>query len=158
MILFIIFSLLSVLNESLIPCMGIRYQILWSANRSTSTRQTCGMYPSLVDMWLDDNFARSWLFFTIHWIILPIYLCNSETEPIWLCVGGISVLPLTDYRTYLIKYLNWGLFRVMQTLGGHGHFGGYDHLLFDRLKNLIDIKIMISDHRLCLIGPWVSEK
>ena len=110
MILFIIFSLLSVLNESLIPCMGIRYQILWSANRSTSTRQTCGMYPSLVDMWLDDNFARSWLFFTIHWIILPIYLCNSETEPIWLCVGGISDPPLTEYRICLIKYFNWGLF------------------------------------------------
>ena len=44
------------------------------------------------------------------------------------------------------KYLNWGLFRVMQTLGGHGHFDGYDHLLFDLLKNLRDIKGRITDY------------
>ena len=34
----------------------------------------------------------------------------------------------------------------MQTLGGHGNFGGYNHLLFNRLKNLIDIKGRITDY------------
>ena len=39
--------------------------------------------------------------------------------------------PLTEYRTYPIKYLNFSLFQVMQALDGHGHFGGDDLLLFD---------------------------
>ena len=34
----------------------------------------------------------------------------------------------------------------MQTLGGHGHFGGHDQPLFDRLKNLINIKGQITDY------------
>ena len=34
----------------------------------------------------------------------------------------------------------------MQTLGGYGHFGRYDHLMFERLKNLIDIKGRILDY------------
>ena len=45
-----------------------------------------------------------------------------------MCVGGISDPPLTEYRTYLIKYLNRGQFRDSQTLGGHGHSSGYDQL------------------------------
>ena len=56
-----------------------------------------------------------------------------------MCVGEISDLPLTEYRIYLIKYLDQGLFWVMQILGGHGHSGGYDQFLFD-LRNIIDIK------------------
>ena len=34
----------------------------------------------------------------------------------------------------------------MQTLGGHGHFDGYDDLLFDHLENLMDIKGRITDY------------
>ena len=34
----------------------------------------------------------------------------------------------------------------MQTLGGHGDFGGYGQLLFDRLRNLINIKGLITDY------------
>ena len=60
--------------------------------------------------------------------------------------GGIIDLPFTEYRTHPIKYLNRGLFGVMQTLGGHGHSGGYDQLLFVRLRNLIDIKGWITDY------------
>ena len=60
-------------------------------------------------------------------------------------VEGISDLPLTEYHTYPIKYLNQGLFLVIQTLSCHGYFGGYDHLLFDHLRNLIDIKGGITD-------------
>ena len=52
----------------------------------------------------------------------------------------------TEYRTYPIKYLNRGLFWVMQTLGGHGHSGGYDQLLFDCLRNFIDINVWITDY------------
>ena len=40
-----------------------------------------------------------------------------------------------------------------QTLGGHCHSGGYDQLLFVRLKNLIDIKGWITDYAwLVLVG------
>ena len=34
----------------------------------------------------------------------------------------------------------------MQTLGGHGHFGMYGHLLLGGLKNLVDIKGRITDY------------
>ena len=34
----------------------------------------------------------------------------------------------------------------METLGDHGHFGGYDHLFFDHVKNVIDIKGWITDY------------
>ena len=67
-------------------------------------------------------------------------LFGSGPEPIWLCVGGISDSPLTEYRTHPIKQLNRGLFQDYQTLGGHGHSGGYDQLLFSPLRNLVDIK------------------
>ena len=63
-----------------------------------------------------------------------------------MCVGEISDLPLTEYRTHPIKYLNRGQFRDSQTLGGHGHSGGYDQLLFGRLRYLIDIKGWITDY------------
>ena len=39
----------------------------------------------------------------------------------------------------------------MQTLGGHGHFDGYDHLLFDHLENLMDIKGRIIDYALLVL-------
>ena len=34
----------------------------------------------------------------------------------------------------------------MQTLSGHGHFGGYNLFLFDRRRNLIDIKGRVTDY------------
>ena len=40
----------------------------------------------------------------------------------------------------------------MQTVGGHGHFGGYHQLLFDRLKNLIDIMGQITDYVFWFLG------
>ena len=61
-------------------------------------------------------------------------LIGSGPEPIWLCVGGISDPPPTEYYTYPIKYLNSGLFWDYQTLGGHGHSDGYDQLLFGSLR------------------------
>ena len=49
-------------------------------------------------------------------------------------------------KAHPIKRLNWGLFRDYQTLGGHGHSGGYGQLLFGRLRNLINIKGLITDY------------
>ena len=51
------------------------------------------------------------------------------------------------------------MFWIVQTLDGHGHFYGYDDLLFNRLKNLIDIKGWIRDYVFCSfkineIVPW----
>ena len=61
-------------------------------------------------------------------------------------VGGISDPPFTEYHTRHIKF-NRGLFWVFQTLGGHGHSGRYDQLLFGRLRNLTaDIKGWITDY------------
>ena len=54
--------------------------------------------------------------------------------------------PLIEYRTHPIKYFNRGQSRDGQTLGGHGHSGGYDQLLFGRLRYLIDIKGRITDY------------
>ena len=49
--------------------------------------------------------------------------------------------------THPIKYLNRGLFGVFQTLGGHGHSGGYEMLLFGCVRNLTaDIKGWITDY------------
>ena len=60
---------------------------------------------------------------------------------------GISDPPLTEYRTHPIKYLNRGQFWGSQTLGGHGHSGGYDQLLFGRLGSLTaDIMDRITDY------------
>ena len=70
-----------------------------------------------------------------------------------MCVGWISDPPLTEYRIYPIKYLNRGLFRVMQTLGGHNHFGGYDQPLFYRLKNRVGLQIIPFGPRIKKIEP-----
>ena len=53
------------------------------------------------------------------------------------------------FKDVMIPLLYRGLFRVMQTLDGHGHFGRYDHLLFDHLKNFIDTKGRIIDYAFC---------
>ena len=93
--------------------------------------------PLLIYTYTDCKSLHFWLW---HWTDMTAYcLFGCRTAPIRLCVGGISDPPLTDYCTCPIKYLNWGLLWVMQTLDDHGHFGGYNHLLFDRLKHLIDI-------------------
>ena len=64
-----------------------------------------------------------------------------------MCFRGISDQPFTEYRTHPIKYLNQGLFWVCQTLGGQGHSGGYDQLLFVLLRNLTsDVKGWITDY------------
>ena len=100
----------------------------------------------------------------------PVLFISHSTEPIWLHAAYLA-LGLNRYdfvfersliRLSLIivfrKYLNCGMFWVMQTLGGLGHFGGYDQLLFDHLKNLIDIKGQSTDYAWLVLVDQQNRK
>ena len=92
--------------------------------------QTIELHPIL---WhLTEFFSWKWMYKILLKRVLRIlhiaYLAAGLNR--YDCVGRISDPPPTEYRTHRIKYLNRGLFWVYQTLGGHGHSGGYDQLLF----------------------------
>ena len=73
-----------------------------------------------------------------HGPLEGIWYWTDITHTAYLAVGlnrYDCVLEGSLIRTYPIKYLELGLFWVMQILGRHGHFGEYDHFLFYRLKN-----------------------
>ena len=106
----------------------------------------------------------SLVFSKIAWRIFFKFFHFSRTQYYWLhrknCMSVRIYIPGVDQyldpRGSLIclslhillilsKTLNEGRFGSCK-LVGHGHFGGYDNLLFDCLRILIDIKGWITDY------------